>query len=59
MIQAISQPGGPCETDLGKIIVDAAMEVGVQHFVYSGMESATKITNGAVPNKAFDGTHGL
>jgi nucleoside-diphosphate-sugar epimerase len=55
-IQAIGQPGGPSETDLGKIIADAAAEVGVQHFVYSGMQSASKITHGAVPNQAFDGT---
>lgn len=51
----MNQPEGPSETDLGKIIVDAAVEARVRHFVYSGMESASKITKGAVPNKAFEG----
>lgn len=51
----MNQPEGPSETDLGKILVDAAVEAGVRHFVYSGMESASKITKGAVPNKAFEG----
>ncbi|KAH6873926.1 hypothetical protein B0T10DRAFT_567658 [Thelonectria olida] len=54
---AVNQPGGPSETDLGKTLVDAAAEAGVRHFVYSGMESASKITNGAVPNKAFEDKH--
>ncbi|KAH7148454.1 hypothetical protein EDB81DRAFT_463608 [Dactylonectria macrodidyma] len=53
----LNQPGGLSETDLGKILVDAAVEAGVRHFVYSGMESASKITNGAVPNKAFEDKH--
>ncbi|KAK7397518.1 hypothetical protein QQX98_013113 [Neonectria punicea] len=53
----LNQPGGLSETDLGKILVDAAAEVGVRHFVYSGMESASKITSGAVPNKAFEDKH--
>ncbi|KAF7542925.1 hypothetical protein G7Z17_g11162 [Cylindrodendrum hubeiense] len=54
---AVNQPGGPTETDLGKLIVDAAAEAGVRHFVYSGMESASEITNGDVPNAAFDEKH--
>ncbi|KAH7149201.1 hypothetical protein B0J13DRAFT_300025 [Dactylonectria estremocensis] len=56
---ALNQPGGLGETDLGKILVDAAAESGVRHFVYSGMESASKITNGAVPNKAFEEKHDI
>lgn len=43
------------EVDLGKLIVDAAIEAGVQVFVYSGFNSAKTITNGKVANKAFDG----
>lgn len=43
------------ELDLGKIIVDAAVEAGVEVFVYSGFNSATEITNGKVACKAFDG----
>lgn len=41
---------------MGKIIIDAAIEAGVQHFVFSGMASASETTKGAVPNQAFDGT---
>lgn len=56
LIKSIGEKGLPTETDLGKNIIDAAAEAGVQHVVYSGMESAAEITNGAVPNPAFDGT---
>lgn len=38
-------------------VVDAAVKAGVQHFVFSGMVSAIKITNGAVPNPSFDGNN--
>jgi hypothetical protein len=51
----VNQSGGPSETDLGKSLVDAAAEAGVRHFVYSGMASASEITGGSVPNKAFEG----
>ncbi|POR37239.1 NmrA family protein [Tolypocladium paradoxum] len=51
---ALHQPGGLSESDLGKLIVDAAFEAGVQHFVYSGMASASMTTNGAVPSQGFD-----
>jgi uncharacterized protein YbjT (DUF2867 family) len=44
------------EVDLGKSIVDAAVEAGVEVLVYSGFNSAKDITRGKVPNKAFDGT---
>ncbi|KAJ4294039.1 hypothetical protein N0V90_007728 [Kalmusia sp. IMI 367209] len=42
------------EVDLGKIIVDAAAEAGVEVFVYSGFNSASAITRGKVPVTAFD-----
>ena len=45
------------EVDLGKIIVDAAIEAGVEVLVYSGFNSAKEITNGKVANPAFDGTY--
>ncbi|KAF5258196.1 hypothetical protein FOXYS1_11240, partial [Fusarium oxysporum] len=48
------KPNGPSETDVGMAVVDAAVKAGVQHFVFSGMVSAIKITNGAVPNPSFD-----
>ncbi|KAF4977787.1 hypothetical protein FZEAL_5753 [Fusarium zealandicum] len=56
---AINQAGGPTENDLGKGIADAAAEAGVRHFVYSGMASASEITGGAVPNKAFEEKHAV
>ncbi|ROT37484.1 NAD(P)-binding protein [Sodiomyces alkalinus F11] len=55
----LNQKDGPSETDMGKIIIDAALEAGVQHFVFSGMASASEITNGAVPNQAFDEKHAI
>jgi uncharacterized protein YbjT (DUF2867 family) len=51
---ALDEKTGPTETDLGRLIVDSAAEAGVQHFVYSGMASAAKITEGAIPADAFD-----
>ncbi|KAJ4355711.1 uncharacterized protein N0V89_003731 [Didymosphaeria variabile] len=42
------------EVDLGKIIVDAAAEAGVEVIVYSGFNSANKITGGKIPVAAFD-----
>ena len=43
------------ELDLGKIVVDAAVEAGVRVFVYSGMASARVSSGGKVPVEAFDG----
>lgn len=54
--QLLNRPGGMAERDLGKIIVDGAFEAGVQHFVYSGLVSASLATNGQVPSSSFDGT---
>lgn len=47
------------EVELGKGIVDAAVEAGVQVLIYSGFNSAREITRGEVPNAAFDGKAGL
>ncbi|KAM0397918.1 NmrA-like protein family domain-containing protein 1 [Fusarium culmorum] len=51
---SMNQLDGPTELDVGKHLVDAAAEAGVTHFVYSGMASASEITGGAVPARAFD-----
>ncbi|CAG7556009.1 unnamed protein product [Fusarium equiseti] len=51
---SVNQADGPTELDVGKAIVDAAAEAGILHFVYSGMASASEITGGAIPNRAFD-----
>ncbi|KAH7180457.1 hypothetical protein DER46DRAFT_668611 [Fusarium sp. MPI-SDFR-AT-0072] len=56
---SIGNPNGPSETDLGMAVVDAAVKAGVQHFVFSGMVSATKVTNGAVSNPTFDEKHAI
>ncbi|KAF4341359.1 hypothetical protein FBEOM_4708 [Fusarium beomiforme] len=56
---SMNQEDGPTELDVGKSLVDAAAEVGVRHFVYSGMASAAETTGGAVPNKAFDMKHAV
>ncbi|KAH8702908.1 hypothetical protein GQ44DRAFT_753360 [Phaeosphaeriaceae sp. PMI808] len=42
------------EFDLGKLIVDAAIEAKVEVLVYSGFNSAKEITKGKVANQAFD-----
>ncbi|RMJ07765.1 hypothetical protein CDV36_012619 [Fusarium kuroshium] len=51
---AIGSPGLPTETQVGKWAVDAAVEAGVKYFVYSGLASASRITNGAVSCLCFD-----
>jgi uncharacterized protein YbjT (DUF2867 family) len=43
------------EEDLGKGIVDVAVEARVKIFVYSGMASAKETTYREVPATAFDG----
>ncbi|KAF4973693.1 hypothetical protein FSARC_82 [Fusarium sarcochroum] len=45
---------GPSEQDMGKIIVDAAVEAGVQHAIHASLPAATKLTAGKVPLLAFD-----
>ncbi|KAF2728698.1 NAD(P)-binding protein [Polyplosphaeria fusca] len=47
------------EEDLGKGIVDAAVEAGVSVFVYSGMTSAHITTEGKVPVAAFDDKYAI
>ncbi|KAJ4986695.1 NmrA family protein [Stagonosporopsis vannaccii] len=47
------------EVDLGKLVVDAAVEAGVEVFVYSGFNSAKEITGGKVANPAFDDKHAI
>ncbi|KAF2629474.1 NAD(P)-binding protein [Macroventuria anomochaeta] len=47
------------EVDLGKLIVDAAVEAGIEVFVYSGFNSAKEITKGKVANPAFDDKHAI
>lgn len=42
------------ELDLGKTIVDAAVQAGVEVFVYSGMASAKESSGGKIPVEAFD-----
>lgn len=46
--RSCNQPGGPTETDLGKLIVDAAIEAGVKHFIYSSFADSMALTNDTV-----------
>ncbi|KAK2774091.1 hypothetical protein FQN53_003762 [Emmonsiellopsis sp. PD_33] len=47
-------PNGPTEFDLGKILVDSAIEAGVQHLVFSSGPPCTEMTEGKVRMKAMD-----
>lgn len=47
-VQSVTQENGPNEFDLGKNIVDAAAEGGVQNLVYSGGADTETLTNGEV-----------
>lgn len=47
------------ELDLGKLVVDAAVEAGVEVLVYSGFNSAKEISKGKVENRAFDEKHAI
>ncbi|KAF3481937.1 uncharacterized protein GIQ15_04696 [Arthroderma uncinatum] len=49
-----SDPNGPTEFDLGKSIVDAAAQAGVQNFVFSSGPPCTEMTGGKVRMKAMD-----
>ncbi|GAB1205850.1 hypothetical protein APSETT445_004529 [Aspergillus pseudonomiae] len=46
--------GGPTEFDMGKIIIDSAVQVGVKHLVFSSGPPCTEMTNGQVRMKAMD-----
>ncbi|KAI8670466.1 NmrA domain-containing protein [Fusarium keratoplasticum] len=45
---------GPPESEMGRIIIDAAIRQGVDHFVFQNLPAASKITNGEVPILSFD-----
>ena len=47
-VQSVTQANGPDEFDLGKSIIDAAVEAGVQNLVYSGGADTETLTNGEV-----------
>lgn len=49
-----NSPDGPTEFDLGKTIVDAAAQAGVQHFVFSSGPPCSEMTEGKVRMKAMD-----
>ncbi|KAH7139804.1 hypothetical protein B0J13DRAFT_478121 [Dactylonectria estremocensis] len=56
---AVGQKNGPSETAIGKDVVDAAVEAGVKYFVYSGLASASIVTNDEVPIECFDEKHAI
>ncbi|RSL75630.1 hypothetical protein CEP51_010688 [Fusarium floridanum] len=45
---------GPSEFEMGKIIIDTAVQTGVKHAVHASLPAASKLTNGKVPVLAFD-----
>ncbi|RDA85304.1 hypothetical protein CP532_5916 [Ophiocordyceps camponoti-leonardi (nom. inval.)] len=48
------QPGAPSEVDLGKGIVDAAVDAGVEHLVFSSGPPCVEMTGGKVNMKAME-----
>ncbi|KAK2810508.1 hypothetical protein FQN50_002997 [Emmonsiellopsis sp. PD_5] len=52
--KVFTDPNGPTEFDLGKILVDSAIEAGVQHLVFSSGPPCTEMTEGKVRMKAMD-----
>jgi hypothetical protein len=46
--QSCNQPGSPTETDLSKLIVDAAIEAGVRNFICGSFADSMALTNGTV-----------
>ncbi|RCI08455.1 hypothetical protein L249_8934 [Ophiocordyceps polyrhachis-furcata BCC 54312] len=50
------QPGAPSEVDLGKGIVDAAVDAGVEHLVFSSGPPCVEMTGGKVNMKAMEST---
>lgn len=53
-IKIFTTEGGPTEFDMGKIIVDSAVQAGVKHLVFSSGPPCTEMTNGRVRMKAMD-----
>ncbi|GAB1195929.1 hypothetical protein APSETT444_005194 [Aspergillus pseudonomiae] len=53
-IKVFTTEGGPTEFDMGKIIIDSAVQVGVKHLVFSSGPPCTEMTNGQVRMKAMD-----
>ncbi|KAM4055763.1 nmrA-like family protein [Hirsutella rhossiliensis] len=47
-------PGGPTEFDLGKAIVDAAVQAGVKHLVFSSGPPCAEMTGGKVKMNAME-----
>ncbi|KAL4930456.1 NmrA/HSCARG family protein [Aspergillus undulatus] len=50
----VFQEGCHTEFDVGKTIVDAAVQAGVRHFVFSSGPSSTELTDGRIKMKAMD-----
>ncbi|XHG01186.1 hypothetical protein AWENTII_004584 [Aspergillus wentii] len=52
--KVFTNPDGPTEFDLGKTIIHAAAQAGVQHLVFSTGPPCTETTGGKVDMKAMD-----
>ncbi|EEH21387.1 hypothetical protein PABG_03603 [Paracoccidioides brasiliensis Pb03] len=55
--KVFTDPNGPTEFDLGKIIIDSAIEAGVAHIVFSSGPPCAEMTGGKVRMKAMDMKH--
>ncbi|KAG6354921.1 hypothetical protein INS49_004002 [Diaporthe citri] len=53
------EEGAPTEQELGKSLIDAAAEAGVEHLIYSGLASASIITKSALPNEIIDDKYAI
>lgn len=49
-----SGPGEPTEFDLGRTIINTAVQAGVRHLVFSSGPNCTEMTGGRVGMKAMD-----
>lgn len=53
--QAVTQPGGPTDEDLGNRLIEIAAKAGVKVFIYSTCESPAIFTKGVAPVPGMDG----
>ncbi|KIA75704.1 nmrA-like family protein [Aspergillus ustus] len=52
--EAVMNPEGPTDEDLGRRLVTLAAEAGVKVFIYSTCDSPAKVTNGKAPVPGMD-----
>jgi hypothetical protein len=55
VLQAVTDPEGPTDEDLGRRLATLAAVAGVKVFIYSTCESPAQITNAKAPVPGMDG----